>query len=445
MKKTLLFFALLMATGLAQAQEARMDFIPYHHPSYSFFQIESKPVQQHDGDIVANVLVATDPNVAIDGNIFYKVSPTSLQYVDSLFVADTWPPYYMFAQDPRGDGNLRFTIESDGNGGTALRIAHFADDGLDINHADDVVVHLCDGTAYSHTDSYMVDSQGDLILKYYTVSSNGNTVCHIARYGLDGTLKHDAVLPASHNYITTMEEFESRPQRYFQWKSGDDMDLYIYQLDSSFQIVKQNIINHTLDGHLAPQIDTVTGDTLMYYILEQLHFASNNVNSTFVVPDGDDMLIATPFDYDSGFYYEFHECGAVVARYDMNNLHMKAITRFNDQPGPTTDVHIFSFRKNADGDFYLVYREDTPLPEATPTMTAVKMDNDLNVIWKRYCYEPNSFEVDPISSRYSDKLFDENGDEVGIYIFGTCYRPKFHDTGMFFFYLTEDAPLSVEE
>ena len=123
-------------------------------------------MQQHDGDIVANVLVATDPNVAIDGNIFYKVSPTSLQYVDSLFVADTWPPYYMFAQDPRGDGNLRFTIESDGNGGTALRIAHFADDGLDINHADDVVVHLCDGTAYSHTDSYMVDSQGDLILKY---------------------------------------------------------------------------------------------------------------------------------------------------------------------------------------------------------------------------------------------------------------------------------------
>ena len=252
-------------------------------------------------------------------------------------------------------------------------------------------------------------------------------------------------MSAIHNYVTTLEEFESIPQRYFQWKAGDDMNLYIYQFDSSFRMVRQNIIDRTLDGHLASHIDPVTGDTLMYYILDQLHFASDNMNSTFVVPDGDDMLIATPYDYDSGFYYDFHECGAVVARYNMNNSQMKAIARFNDQPGPSTDVRIFSFRKNADGDFYMVYREDTPLPEATPTMTAVKMDHDLNVIWKRYCYEPNSFEVDPNFSHYSDKLLDENGNEVGIYIFGTCYRPKIHDNGMFFFFLTEDAPLSVEE
>ena len=76
MKKTLLIFTFLLAAGFAQAQSAGMDFIPFHHPGYSFFQIDSKPVQQHDGDIVANVLVAADPNVDIDGNIFYKVSPT---------------------------------------------------------------------------------------------------------------------------------------------------------------------------------------------------------------------------------------------------------------------------------------------------------------------------------------------------------------------------------
>ena len=441
MKKTILLFTFLLAGFFAQAQNASMQFIPFHNPGFDIFQYDSRIIQQRDGDLIVNVLVGTVRDAVVDGNIFYKVSPTGLQYVDSLFEANTQPPFYMFAQDPRGEGNLRFNFEPEGNGGTALRISHFSDSDLNINHVDDVLVHLHDSTVYEYVDSYLIDSQGDLILKYYYITPDGSSICHIARYGLDGTLKHAAILPESQNYINTMEEFESTPKRYFQWKRGYQDNLYIYQLDSTFQVVKQNIIDKLLFEHF---YGVVNGDSVYMEVMKCFHFGNNNSNSTFVVPDGDDMLIAAPYDYDSGYYYEFHESGAAIARYNMNTLQMKALAHFNDQPDASTDIRIMCFQKTCDGDFFLVYREPTPSPESLPTMTVAKLDNDLNVIWKRYCFEPGSFKIDPYWSDYSGKLYDENGNEMGIYVAGEAYRPEFQDNGMFFFFLTDET-LSIEE
>ena len=151
MKKALLSLAFAIVAILAQAQEVQMDFIPFHYSGYDIPQFENKLLQQRDGDLVANVLMMSpsgDNHIPpiIEGLCFYKVSPTTLQITDSLFVADTTPPaWYLFAQDPRGEGNLRVNIEPDGNSGTALRISHFTDDDLNINPDDDVVTHLCDG------------------------------------------------------------------------------------------------------------------------------------------------------------------------------------------------------------------------------------------------------------------------------------------------------------
>ena len=133
MKKIMLLISLLITVELVQAQGVNMDFIPFHYPGYDNVQFRSKIMQQGDGDLVADVIVLVDGgqmNAIIMGDIFYKVSPSRLQFTDSLFVADSIPPCYLFAQNPQGEGNLRVNIELDGLGGTNLRISHFSDGDL---------------------------------------------------------------------------------------------------------------------------------------------------------------------------------------------------------------------------------------------------------------------------------------------------------------------------
>ena len=133
-------------------------------------------MQQHDGDLVTNLTVGIaganpyyDPPTYL-GNLLYKVSPHTLSFTDSLFVANTLSPFYLFDKDPRGEGNVRVNIELDGEGGINLRIAHFTDDNLAIDPAQDVVVPLHDREicgSVGYEESYMIDCRGDLIVKYY--------------------------------------------------------------------------------------------------------------------------------------------------------------------------------------------------------------------------------------------------------------------------------------
>ena len=433
MKRLPLFLVIILGSILSHAQEVHMEFIPFHYTGYELPQFENKILQQRNGDLVANVMVSTpsgDNHIPpiIAGLTFYKMSPTTLQITDTLFLADTTPAWYLFAQDPRGEGNLRANIEPDGVGGTALRISHFPDDDLHINPEEDIVVRLCDTVAFDYIDSYMMDSQGDLILKYYTEWGNFNCVCHIARVGADGTLKHEAVLPESHNFIRTMDEFESMPKRYYQWTRGSEENLFFYVMDSIFQVENYYVINKMLR-------DTVywIDDTSPIEVEKTFRFGSQNSSSTFVVPDGDDVFVAAPFSYDSAWYYDFHESGTSVARYDLRTMQRKALVDFNDLSGPDTDVRVMCFQKTSDGDFFLIYKE-SDLP-----MTAVKMNHNLNVVWKRYCYEPNQLKVNPNWSCYSGILKDESGMEKGVYITGYSERETEPKNGIFFFFLTDEG------
>ena len=435
MKRTFLFFTLAFAAIFAQAQEVNMSFIPSHKPDYGIFNIENV-MQQADGTIVSNVLVATAESI-IEGSLFYKASPDELQFNDSLFVADTFPPYYLLAKDPRGGGNLRVNIEPDDNGGTALRISHFPDDNLNINPAEDVVVQLCDTATFDMIGHYIIDSQNDLIVKYYTENPEGSAVCHIARVGLDGTVKRSAVLPRSQNFLTTMAEFESQPRTYYQWTTSEERNLFIYFIDSTFQLNNYYVINKRL-------YDTAyfNEDSLHFQIREEFSFGNSNVNSTFVIPVGGDFVVVAPYFRDSLSDQYYTENGLALARYDMRTMQRKALIHFNDQPGPYTEARAMCFKKASDGSFYLVFRE--PTPSLKPTMTAVKFDQDLNQIWRRYCYEQTS-DYDPYIGYYSDMLNDPEGNEIGIYIVGYAANLMQSGAGIFHFFLTDEGLTNVQE
>lgn len=345
MKKTLLSLAFVLAAVLSQAQEVNMNFIPSHKPDYGIFNIENA-MQQNNGNIVSNVLVANSDGT-IEGSLFYKASPETLLFTDSLFVADTFPPYYLFAKDPRGEGNLRVNIEPDGLGGTVLRISHFPDDNLSINPAEDVVVPLCDTTAYDMTNSYMIDSQNDLIIKYYTKNPDNSFMCHIARVGLEGTVKRTAVLPQSQNFLITMDEFDSQPKQYYQWSESAEGNLFVYFIDSTFQVNNYSVINKSL-------YDTAyfNEDSLHFQIREEFHFSNSNMNSTFVLPVDGDIMVVAPYSRDSLCDESFTETGLALACYDMRTMQRKALIHFNDQPGPNTEVRAMCFKKAYDGSLY---------------------------------------------------------------------------------------------
>ena len=432
-------FALLF--GVVNAQDVNMHFIPSYKPNNGgLFNIENA-MQQSNGDVVSNVVVGTSDAQAI-GNIFYKVSPQELQFTDSLFVADTFPPYYLFAKDPRCGGNIRVNIEPDGNGGTALRISHFPDNDLSINSAEDLVVQLCDTVAFGYFGSYMIDSQNDLIIKYYTGNLDGGYACHISRVGLDGTIKHSAILPQSQNFLTTMDEFTLEPRKYYQWSKNETGNLSFYVFDSVFQMENYYIFNKLLQDTVYVIYDNE--DTLYIPVREEFAFGDSNANSTFVFPLEGDLLVVAPYSRDTANYYDYLETGLALARYNIRTMQRTALIHFNDQPGPSTDAHCMCFKMTSDGNFYLVYRE--PTPGFKPTMNVVKLDMGLNQVWKRYCYE-QSYSYDPYIGMHSDILNNPEGLETGIYIVGYAANAMHPGAGVgiFHFFLTDDGLTTLQE
>jgi hypothetical protein len=93
----------------------------------------------------------------------------------------------------------------------------------------------------------MIDSQNDLILKYYTERPDGGWSCHISRVGLDGTVKHSATLTENQNFLITMEEFESQPRQYYQWGTNGNGNLIFYVIDSAFHVENSYIIHKVLE------------------------------------------------------------------------------------------------------------------------------------------------------------------------------------------------------
>ncbi len=426
---------LLFASTIAYAQNSHLEVIPFKPIEYDICDIYGL-MQQKNGDVITDLRLARlganphhDPPVPV-GHLIYKLSPTTLQFTDSLFMADSLPPIFLFAKDPRGEGNIRTNIESDNEGNTQLRISRFTDEGLQTDPSEDVVVRLCEGDAIDYIYSSFVDSQGNLILKYYKEISPEVYEGHIARFTLDGTMVCDAIIPESQNFINTMDVFKEAPLEYCQWREGSGGNLNFYVIDSTFQLKNTYVINKMLLEDV-PNV-----------IQEYFEFSSSNSNSTFVVPDGEDVLVAAYYTrQEHGVWTEY---GIAAARYELRTMQRKALVQFNDYPGIDADAQCYGFKKMPDGTVYLLYRE-VGMP-VKYWMTVVKMDYDLNVIWKRYCDTPEGMTtICPYSTDISIMLEDVEGNETGIAIAGGSFDDVTYEGGVFYGFLTHDGINAVPE
>ena len=438
MKKVITLILIIMWTTIfeVRSQNSNLEVLPFKDMGHYGINIADihDLMQQRNGEIIVDLYSAysDDPHgydAEILGHLVYKLT-TSLNFVDSLFIPDSLAPEYLYAKDPRGEGNIRVGLELDGNGNTLLRISHFDDDYLDIDVGQDIVAPFCEGEVYDYPFSYLFDSQNNIILKYYKEIGADVYEGHIARYNVQGELINEALIPENQNFITTMEVFKESPLEYIQWRKGGGGHLNLFVIDSLFQLKNTYVVNKMLFED--PQND----------IQEYFNFTSSNSNSTFVIPDGEDILVAAYYTRQD--HWALTECGVAAGRYNLRTMQRKALAQFNDYPG-YAQAKCYGFKKLRDGSTYLLYRE-----EGMPVkywMTVVKMDADLNVEWKRYCETPDGMTLaTPYGTALSEMIEDEEGNEIGFVVAGWSTFEGVPEEGFFFAILTHDGiPASVKE
>ena len=427
MKKHLFLLILAFASLVLQAQNNDMYSVMYYDKQGLSFVNEGL-LQQHDGDFIINTFVFENTNAYDDvplGNMFYKMSPTSLTFTDSLFVVDTTMVSlhcYHLDHNPNGEGNILtyFKYHEDCDS-CFLHIYHFTSNNL--TPIEDVVVPVCEGYASGQVST--VDCSGDLILQYYKQIDALHHDAYAARFGVDGTLKHQALLFENENHGTSqLQVFKESPLQYFQWGLSETLtgpwnNLSIYVLDSLFH--KNPIV-----------ISSSLGNNEYLYV----------DGDTEVIPvGGDNVLVAAKYTHEVNPQNPMqNEFGVVVAKYDLRTMQPKGHITFNDYPGINSKGQCLGIKMMTDGTVYFLYKENG-YPEES--FVAVKMDTDLNVEWKRFC-KTDKISIEWLESPVLCK--DEQGEEKGIAWIGDGHTSEnIYGHPVIFFYFNHDGTVSTNE
>ena len=433
MKKHLLFFIFALTITSMRAQNGELYSYMTHDMGDYHINIENF-IRQKDGEFVINTFIGTDSGSPFEppiniGNIFYKMSPISLTITDSLFVENPDAPYYLFAPNPTGDGNIRANFEyHEDCDSTFLCICHFPDNDLNISHDEDIVVPLCEGYAFGNFDSHMVDCRGNLIMKYCTIRPNGGYDEHIARFSPDGTLLHQALLFENQNIVSKLRVLKETPLQYYQWDYYDNNNLVVYVIDSLFN--KNTVIFNKILNEVS------LSDTIYFVEYEYLNFN----NDTEVIPiDGDDVLVAASYTNDTNFNPLHGEYGMAVVKYDMRTQQRKGMVVFNDFP-QETGAQCLGLKRLQDGTVYFLYKE---VGYPNGTIVVVKMDADLNVEWKR-TYKTDDIVIS--APLYFPILFEDGQEEEkGIAWIGYGRKPGNDKADLFYFFLNHDGTVGMNE
>ena len=441
MKKHLLLLVFAFVAMSMQAQHRDDMYSFMYNDTTGFYYNISNSMQQRNGTHVIDINLAEvigNDEVIPFGRMCYKISPTSLTIIDSLFVADAFLNPTFLSRDPRGEGNIRVSTEyHEDCDSTFVRISHFTDNDLHSDPEEDVVVSICEVGVGVGSYGSLVDSRGDLIVTYYKPVTEETCDQYIARIGLDGTLKNQAFLM---EYQMTdagpFRVFSESPLRYYQWRYLSDIHDYnlpVDIIDSTFNI-NTVILNRILNRELvvAHPYDT----TLNVYEYEYLTIDYE----TEVIPaGGDEVLIAAQYTHDTNFYALNQDKGVAVAKYDLGTSKLKGYAVFNDFHWYGSLGHPMGLKMMSDSTVYFMYKEHGHPEES---VNIVKMDVDLNVEWKRFCKTGDIVMMPPLNSPMVFE--DEDGEEKGVAWCGYAYKTgNPYKQGWVCFFLDHDGPVNV--
>ena len=434
MKKHLLLFLLAFAASVTTAQNNDMYSFVYHDKPGHFINLHNT-MQQRDGDFVVCTYIFEDAgnNNAIPlGNMFYKISPTSLTVTDSLFVADTVQRSCLLARDPYGEGNIRASYEyHEDCDSTFLRISHFPDNDLHTNPDEDIVTPVCEGSTISTSGCALFDCRNDLIMKYYKERPNHIYDEYVARFATDGTLKYQTLFKENTDGIGSLRVLKESPLQYYQYNKTDNYpndNLALVVTDSLFQR-NTVILNKILREEIIDTLNNKEYEYLGFY----------NISEVQVIPAGGyDVLVAAPYEYDTNFDSFHARVGVAVAKYDIRTMQLKKYTVFNEHYSYNNYGKCAGLKMMADGTVYFVYNE-----VHEPNVNVVKMDTDLNVEWERFC-KTNDI-VMSTAFGCSTLYEDDQGDEKGIAWSWYASRTGSNRIGLVHFFLNHDGTVGTNE
>ena len=371
MKKTLLIMSLLVTAALTRAQS--IDSLPHLFVGmgYPILQPESF-IETHDGNLLCSSILAYDFESPAVGHHYHKVSRHGCSVMESFMVQNEMAllPFQYIAKDPLRNGYVLIKLINDTTSGLAnLQITRF-DDQLDLSHSDTTVFlanHLVNGF-----DNIAFNQHGDLIVGFYDWDTNANC---FAQYGLDGSLKNskrydNGEIEISHNSIHygLIPVGESK-ERFAFWgvqniyleNYGVEFIMHIYVLDSKLSIVESFAIPEAgLAGYL-PRLTFGSGPSL-----------SDSENGDWYFACG---------------YGRLNTSGAIVFRFSPDF----ELVDHKELPSQHADFPCFpvNLKKSRDGNLYLSYIQPYWIEKGG--VTVVKMDEDLNVIWKRHCLDDEGY------------------------------------------------------
>ena len=379
MKKQFVVISLLLVAMLVQGQS--LDSIAHLHFSNvpnSNFAVPENILQLNDGHVMFFVhYYGTDNHSEwAAGQEYYKVSRHGAMILDTLFIEDTDLHHFMFTKHPKNGGNIRVGILHDSiTRESWLQIIPFDDD-LEFDHSGEVKVHLSDTIAYCLRDSYLVNNNGDLALHYLTGEDFSPQMHHFALFTFDGVLKHENAYIES-NYFKNLGIFNESPLEYFYYgieSEGGDEILVCHILDSLFQPIDTITFQESLGGNCRYSFGWYES----------------------VVSDGDDLLLFARF-FKGDLINNDYKTGVCVIKYDKQTLMQKNEVFFESMPQIIHPPFVVSacpcpsgLVKSSDNGYYVTYSTQDP-STALGQVAVVKMDNDLNVEWLRYCLEPEGY------------------------------------------------------
>lgn len=376
-------FAFVILPVMCNAQS--YDSIAHHNVGHYDIDLRNM-MQLHDGNILANIqLFEIDDQghyIGDYGNMLLKIAPNGAVLLDSVFVADDDLNYFLIERNPIDKDNIYAKVVRNlDEGHCDLRISFFDDD-LNFKPEKEIWVPLYDAVFGSLADSYFLDENGDIMLRFPISERNE---LHYYRIGIDGGVKNHEVMPADVspiNYGTLgghdFGVFNEQPaEYYFAGLNHNDLSkMYIHVFDSAL------VLKETLTPSGAPsntQFDFGMRERVLDWDAETFMVASrwHHLNS-----DLEDGVRITR-------YWKEEPCEALATCY-FRTMPQLLIGNFS-----IGCAFPFGLAKSGDGSLYFAYCTQDPetFYFGTPVgrVSVVKMDADFNIVWQRFCLEPEGY------------------------------------------------------
>ena len=391
MKKILLFFTLLVASNIASAQSVAI-LEAYQLGNHDIVYLEDL-METRKGDIIAPVRMfdINGHNVDDFGYCFLKLSRQDAIVIDSTIVEAEFTNVGLLEPNPQGEGYLFINEEYDYDCECSkMKIRRFDED---FNFLpDQQAVVPFEDTVFGGLPMYLSDGE-DFIMAY---SKSGNLV--LARFGLDGdqkdkTVYYDSLVGTVAYAEWGLKPWNDTPREYavfgsvYEEENGNPIG-YLFIVDSLLQVR-----------------ETVRYE---YWVEFQTWFHNNDMNIATL--DDGSYLMSTPYREWLGNY---EVKGVQITKRDKVS-HEVLRTVYFPYESQNGSPYVADIVKDENGNVFLGYGDT----QGINGFTVVKMDSDLNVIWRRYCLSTRSWDN---SIRMT--LLRNDGAGVAIPIFNFMSNP----------------------